>query len=118
MADRKASDWFLKEHLAAKQKSNKWLQFKTGFTHRITNQLINRTVRFNSDHLAAVVKALEIEPFEIFLHPDDAAEIKRIRSHYYRELQAAAARRMGIEPDSQAEAGGAGGNVRSINRLK
>lgn len=118
MADNKSSDWFLKEHLAAKEKSNKWLQAQTGFTHRITNQLINRTVRFNSDHLAAVVKALEIETFELFLHPAEAADIRRIRASYYRELQATAAERVGLGQPSAAPGDRQSGNIHSINRQK
>jgi hypothetical protein len=118
MGKKQASEWFLKEHLAAKQKSNKWLEGKTGWTHRITNDLINRNIRFNSDHLAAVAEALEIEPFEIMLHPADAAEIKRIRADYYRELQAAAARRMGFDQDEPAPSDDNGGNIHSIHRIR
>lgn len=75
-------DWYLKEWLAAKGEhaTVAWFEAQTGWTHRIASQLVNRKLRWNRDHLALAAKVLQIAPYELMLHPDEAYHIRRLRT--------------------------------------
>lgn len=73
-------DWYLKEWLASLDTSVTWLERETGWTHRIASQLVNCRTRWNRDHLMLAARTLRISPFELLLHPDDAMQIRRLRS--------------------------------------
>ncbi|MBX4388564.1 hypothetical protein K4H03_20985, partial [Mycobacterium tuberculosis] len=59
---------------------NKDLQEQCGWTVRITNQRINRKIRWHRDHLNLAAKALNIYPYELLIPPEDAMAIRRLRS--------------------------------------
>lgn len=80
MASGPAHDWYLKEWLAAKgeEATIAWLERETGWTHRIASQLVNRQLRWNRDHLALAAKVLQIEPWKLLMHPQDANHIHKL----------------------------------------
>lgn len=80
MAAKPYDDWFLKEWMRSKRMTNKILQENAGWTYRITSQLVNRKTRWNRDHLILAAKILQIRPYELMMHPDDANAIKRFRA--------------------------------------
>lgn len=75
-----AFDWYLKEWMKTLDMKNKDLQEQCGWTVRITNQLINRKIRWHRDHLNLAAKALNIYPYELLIPPEDAMAIRRLRS--------------------------------------
>ena len=75
-----APDWYLKEWLESCGRPPKWLEDETGWTHRITSQLINRKTRWNRDHLRVVAKLLHLHVWELLMHPDEAMHIRRLRT--------------------------------------
>lgn len=73
-------DWYLREWVNALDCTVTQLRERTGWTHRIASQLVNRKLRWNRDHLSEAAFALHIEPFELLLHPDDAFALRRLRA--------------------------------------
>jgi len=73
-------DWYLKEWLAVIGVSGAWLSRETGWTHRITNQLINKKIRWNRDHLSLAAQILKLSPFELLLHPDEAMHLRKLKA--------------------------------------
>jgi hypothetical protein len=73
-------DWYLREWVDASPVSISELRERTGWTHRIASQLVNRKLRWNRDHLSEAAFALHVEPFELLMHPDDAFALRRLRS--------------------------------------
>jgi hypothetical protein len=80
MAQRPYDDWFLKEWMRSKDVTQKFLQEESGWTYRITSQLVNRKTRWNRDHLMLAAKILKVRPYELLMHPDDANALKRFRA--------------------------------------
>lgn len=72
--------WYLKEWLKAKNRTGVWLEEKTNWTKRINNQLINNKIRWNADHLHLVSNILHVEPYELLIHPDVAAEMMQLKA--------------------------------------
>ena len=80
MAETPRHDWYLREWLDTLRQSIAWLESETGWTHRIANQLVNRKVHWNRDHLSLAATALRIAPYELMMHPDDAMQIRELRA--------------------------------------
>lgn len=82
MATAPQFDWYLKEWLLnlRGRAGGAWFEAETGYTHRIANQLINRKIRWNRDHLMLAAKTLQVYPWELLMHPDEANQIKRLRA--------------------------------------
>lgn len=73
-------DWYLKEWLPVCGVNAAWLERETGWTHRITSNLINRRVRWNRDHLSLAAQVLKVRPHELLMSPEEAMHIRRLRA--------------------------------------
>lgn len=80
-------DWYLREWLDATGCSVTTLRERTGWTYRITSQMVNRKLRWNRDHLSQAATALHLDPWELLLHPQDAMEIRQLRSQVARAAE-------------------------------
>jgi len=72
-------DWYLREWVDALDCSITDLRERTGWTHRIASQLVNRKLRWNRDHLSEAAYALHLEPWELLMDPQDSMEIRSLR---------------------------------------
>lgn len=72
-------DWYLREWIDALPITISDFRERTGWTHRIASQLVNRKIRWNRDHLSEAAFALHVEAFELLMHPDDAFALRRLR---------------------------------------
>lgn len=73
-------DWFLEawmDHFHLNQDS---LRAKTGWSKRKASDLCTGEQRYNRDSLNEAAFAMNIAPYELLLHPDDAYEIKNLRA--------------------------------------
>jgi hypothetical protein len=73
-------DWYLREWVDTLECSVTELRERTGWTHRIASQLVNRKLRWNRDHLSEAAFALRVEPFELMMPPEDAFALRRLRA--------------------------------------
>ena len=87
-------DWYLREWLSALDCTQARLRDETGWTVRIASQLVNRKTRWNRDHLNAAAHALNLQAWELLMHPQDAMEIRQLRN----SVTLAAERRMQYIP--------------------
>jgi hypothetical protein len=65
-------DWYLKEWLGATATSQADLVRLTDYPKAKVSDLVNGKQRYNRDILNDVARALNIQPFELLMHPDDA----------------------------------------------
>lgn len=79
MTEDDGDDWYLKEWLAELGWPSARLQAEAGWTVRIANQLVNRRIRWNRDHLRLAARLLGLEMYELLMHPSAAKEIRRMR---------------------------------------
>ena len=80
-------DWYLKEWLDALDCSRETLRERTGWTHRINSQLVNRKLRWNRDHLSQAAIALHLDAWELLMHPSDAMEVRQLRAQVLRAAE-------------------------------
>ena len=76
----KNRDWFLKAWLEAHRLKQADLVRRTGWSGKKVSYLVNGRSRYNRDYVNGAAEALDIEPFELLLHPDDAMALRRLRS--------------------------------------
>lgn len=96
-------DWYLKEWLDTLDCSITDLRERTGWTHRIGSQLVNRKVRWNRDHLSQAAFALNLSPWELLMPPADAMEVRQLRAQVLR----AAEKRTDFKPAPKEDDAGA-----------
>lgn len=72
-------DWYLREWVDVLDCTITELRERTGWTHRIASELVNRKIRWNRDHLSEAAFALHVEPFELLMPPQDAFALRRLR---------------------------------------
>jgi len=91
------SPWYLVEWMAVKGMKGRGAQTKmmelTGWPKASMSQLYNGTQDYNPKLLAEASEALDIEPFELLMHPD--------RAEAFRELRKTAAVIVLNEPDPE-----------------
>lgn len=87
-------NWFVREWIRERGHSIAWFEEKTGWTHRITSQRVNLKKRWDCDQLKLAAEVLEVEPYELLIHPSEAKEIQRMRE----SLRQAAARILDESP--------------------
>jgi hypothetical protein len=73
-------DWYLKEWLAATDTSQAELGRLTDYPKAKVSDLANGKQRYNRDILNDVAKALNIQPFELLMHPADAMAQRQMRA--------------------------------------
>jgi hypothetical protein len=71
-------DWYLKEWLAATETSQAELGRRTDYPKAKVSDLVTGKQRYNRDILNDVSKALNIYPYELLMHPDDAMAQRRM----------------------------------------
>lgn len=72
-------DWYLKEWLAATNTSQAELCRRTDYPKAKVSDLVTGKQRYNRDILNDVANALNIYPYELLRHPDDAFAERRMR---------------------------------------
>jgi transcriptional regulator with XRE-family HTH domain len=72
-------DWFLGDWLKTLQVSQADLVRATDYPKAKVSDLVTGKQRYNRDILNDIARALNIEPHELLMHPDDANAIKRMR---------------------------------------
>lgn len=72
-------DWYLKEWLETLQVSQADLVRATDYPKAKVSDLVTGKQRYNRDILNDVSAALNIYPYELLMHPDDAMAQRRIR---------------------------------------
>ena len=79
MASAPVFDWHLADWLASKEMSQADLCRATGFPKAKVSELVNGKSRYNRDVVNTIATALNIYPFELLMHPEDANRIRRLR---------------------------------------
>lgn len=79
MATQPHHDWFLSDWLSSKEMSQADLCRATDFPKAKVSELMTGKSRYNRDIVNTIAAALHIDPFELLMHPADAARIKRLR---------------------------------------
>jgi transcriptional regulator with XRE-family HTH domain len=72
-------DWHLKEWLAATGTSQAELCRRTDYPKAKVSDLVTGKQRYNRDVLNDVAHALNIQPYELLMHPADAMAQRRMR---------------------------------------
>lgn len=77
-------DWFLRQWLDTLDKSQADLERLTGWDKRKASHLVNGKQPYKRDTVNEASKALNIAPFELLMHPDDAFALHRLREDVIR----------------------------------
>lgn len=73
-------DWYLKEWLSALRVKQSELVAKTDHTKSHVSMFVNGKARYNRDAVNEFADILNISPWELLMHPDDAMRLRRLRS--------------------------------------
>jgi transcriptional regulator with XRE-family HTH domain len=73
-------DWYLKDWLKSTGTSQAELGRRTDYPKAKVSDLVTGKQRYNRDILNDVARALNIEPYELLMHPADAMAQRRIRA--------------------------------------
>jgi hypothetical protein len=73
-------DWYLGDWLRTMRLSQARLDALTGWGKRKTSELVSGKQRYNRDVLNEAAAVINVAPFELLLHPDDAMAIRRMRA--------------------------------------
>ena len=79
MANQPHFDWYLADWLASKNMNQADLCRATGFPKAKVSELVTGKSRYNRDVVNTISAAMQIDPFELLMHPADANRIKRLR---------------------------------------
>lgn len=80
MATAPANDWFLRQWMSALAMRQADLMARTGWDKRKASHLYNGSQQYNRSSLNEAAMALNISPWELLLHPEDAMAIRRLRA--------------------------------------
>lgn len=72
------TNWFLREWLKSVGMSQATLGDKIDLNKTSVSHLVNNQVDYTPEYVRDVAAALNIAPYELFLHPDDAAALRRL----------------------------------------
>jgi plasmid maintenance system antidote protein VapI len=72
-------DWYLKEWLAATQTSQADLVRLTDYPKAKVSDLVTGKQRYNRDIMNEIAKALNIEPFELLMSPENAMTLRQMK---------------------------------------
>lgn len=78
MAD-PSPDWFLEAWLSATATTQAALCRRTGWDKRKASFLVNGRQEYRRTEINEAALALNVEPFELLMHPDDAMALRRMR---------------------------------------
>jgi len=108
------TNWYLRawmEHLGVNQAK---LVEKTDYSKATISLLVNDQQDYNPTYVRDMSRALNIAPFELFMHPDDAAALKRLMAEA--ETTAALGKRLHLVVDKEAVNGGKGEQAPTMTR--
>lgn len=71
-------DWYLKEWLEATDTSQAELGRRTDYPKAKVSDLVTGKQRYNRDILNDIANALNLYPYELLMHPDDAMSQRRM----------------------------------------
>ena len=71
-------DWYLKEWLEATVTSQAELGRRTDYPKAKVSDLVTGKQRYNRDILNDIANALNLYPYELLMHPDDAMAQRRM----------------------------------------
>lgn len=72
-------DWFLQEWMRYFKKSQADMCRLTGWSKATMSDIYNGTTNYYREILNEVARALEVSPFELLMHPDEAHALRRLR---------------------------------------
>lgn len=72
-------DWYLGQWLYTLSTSQAELERRTGWDKRKASHLVNGKQPYKRETVNEAADALNIEPFELLMHPDDAFALRRLR---------------------------------------
>jgi transcriptional regulator with XRE-family HTH domain len=72
-------DWYLKEWLKATNTTQAELVRRTDYPKAKVSDLVTGKQRYNRDILNDIAEALNVYPYELLMHPEDAFAQRRIR---------------------------------------
>ena len=92
--------WFLREWMDELRVNQALMMKDAGWSKTTASLLYNRQQDYNPDLVAAAANALRIAPFELFLLPEEAFHIRRLRAAVDDEykLRAVADKRSTFKP--------------------
>lgn len=79
MATPPRHDWYLRAWMDATKMRQSDIMKATGYVKAKMSDLATGKQRFNRDILNEVAAALNIRPYELLMHPDEAMAIRRVR---------------------------------------
>lgn len=79
MASLPHHDWFLRQWMATQRTSQAELERRTGWDKRKASHLVSGKQPYKRDTLNQAAAALNIAPFELLMHPEDAFALRRLR---------------------------------------
>lgn len=72
-------DWYLKAWMATLKVRQADIMRATGYPKAKMSELASGKQRFNRDILNEVAAALNIRPYELLMHPDEAMALRQVR---------------------------------------
>jgi transcriptional regulator with XRE-family HTH domain len=79
MAQAYDHDWYLADWMAATDVSQAQLVRATGFPKSKISMLVNGHRKYHREDLNDLARAMNILPFELLMHPEDAMRMRRLR---------------------------------------
>lgn len=96
-------DWYLGEWLKSLRKSQADLVRATDYPKAKVSDLVTGKQRYNRDVLNDVARALNLQPYELLMHPADANALKQMRVAAKEMVQVPFLGEAGEESPAQAE---------------
>ena len=94
MAQAPQFDWYLADWLKTLRVKQAKLMELADWDKRKTSELVNGKQRYNRDIVNEAAAALNLQPYELLMHPQDAMEIRQLRQ----SIALAAQRRGDYDP--------------------
>jgi transcriptional regulator with XRE-family HTH domain len=73
-------DWFLPEWMASKKMSQAELGRRTGWSKATVNDIFHGKTNYYREIVNLAARALEVHPWELLMSPEEANQIKRLRT--------------------------------------
>lgn len=77
-------DWFLRQWTQTLSTTQAELERRTGWTKRKASYLMTGKQPYKREDVNEASRALNIEPFELLMHPQDAFALRRLRENAIR----------------------------------
>lgn len=84
MVEAPEHDWFLREWMTQRPLKAARIGELLGWQKSKVSRLVNGKTPYDRDIVNALSKLLDIEPYELLMHPRDALAMRQIRESVYR----------------------------------